>query len=203
MIPDERQRTLMLFIHEANRGGHYPVKREILEWLDRPGFRPGKRGKLIQPAKAGVAPVPGTMSSAWAANALAATNFQTPEMLRTMETVRKQMADTWANSGLLSSFAGLQRATVDFYGTPGTPGTPAVYGPDGAPEDSVKQLRRFRWIERVGNGKGLKLTSLGRALLKAALLDVGVSDTDVLVLAAQDDLAWGSFSVISVSSPTA
>ncbi len=37
----------------------------------------------------------------------------------------------------------------------------------------------------------MRLTGLGKALLKAALLDSGVSDTDVLVLAAQDTLAWG------------
>lgn len=187
MIPDERQRTLMNFIQEANRGGHDPVKREVLEWLDRPGFRPGKRGKMITPENPGVASVPNKLTQALLAASLAATNFQTPEMTRTLKNARKKMIGGLTPS-VQSSIANAHRTATEFYGIPGTS---ARYGPDGPPEDSVKQLLRFRWIEHVGKGKGLNLTGLGKALLKAALLDSGVGDTDVLVLAAQDAFAWG------------
>ena len=145
---------------------------------------------MITPEKPGVAPVGGKWAQTLLAASLAATNFQTPEMTRTIENARKQMLEAMTPS-FQNSLASAHRTAAEFYGTPGTSSTPAVYGPDGPPENSVKQLLRFRWIEHVGNNKGLRLTALGKALLKAALLDSGVTDTDVLMLAAQDTLAWG------------
>ena len=137
MIIDERQSTAMQFIHAANSGGHRPVDRDVLEWLDRPGFLPGKKGKLISPARPGTPGTPGLMNlGVFAASQQVSPLIQFSEQIS--EQMRQRMMPVFAESmkGFDSS-SGIMR---QLYGTPGTPGTPARYAPDGPPENSVEQL---------------------------------------------------------------
>lgn len=151
-------------------------------------FLPGKKGKLIAPATPGTPATPGlTNLGVFAGSQQMSQVTQLTEQIS--EQMRQRMMPVFAESmkGFHTS-SGIMR---QLYGTPGTPGTPARYAPDGPPENSVEQLLRFRWIEADAE-EGLALTPLGRALLRADLLEsTGGSDTDILVLNADDPLAWG------------
>ncbi len=73
---------------------------------------------------------------------------------------------------------------------PGRPGRPARYGPDKPAEKFLAHLRRLGWVERDKNG-GYGVTRLGHALLRAEAAADGDEDASVMVLAAEDELAYG------------
>ena len=53
IILGEEQRRGLEFIQAANQGGHRPTRAQVEQWMSHPKRRPGKRGKLIEPARPG------------------------------------------------------------------------------------------------------------------------------------------------------
>jgi hypothetical protein len=53
MILKDEQRRGLEFIQAANLGGHRPTRAQVEQWMFSPGRRPGRRGKLIEPARPG------------------------------------------------------------------------------------------------------------------------------------------------------
>lgn len=98
----------------------------------------------------------------------------------------KLMRDVLAASDIVSQSLGVEYETI-----PGKPGKAAVYGQDKPPEKFLAHLRRLEWIERDAKG-GYGVTLLGHALLRAeASSELGDDDSSVMVLAADDELAYG------------
>jgi len=190
------------FIAFVNRGGYRPTGREINEWRLRPDPKPGGKGKLLEaevPAVrerrvrvGGASPFDNILSggahkdfnsigdsltkqlSGISAAQLAGLNFSVLQVIQA--------------AGLANA---LTLPGVEYKTIPGKPGKPAVYGPDKAPEKFLPHLRRLGWIERDARG-GYGVTLLGHALLRSeAASEVGDDESSVMVLAADDELAYG------------
>lgn len=187
----------MEFIAFVNSGGYRPTGREINEWRLRPQSRQGRRGKLLEaeiPAEperrvrvSGSSP----LDAIWNRGALHGLNLFA-------DSLAKQVAGI--NAAQLASVRAMQSAgltnTLALYGgayetIPGKPAKPAVYGPDKPPEKFLAHLRRLGWIERDTRG-GYGVTLLGHALLRSEASNGSEGDySSVMVLAADDQLAYG------------
>jgi hypothetical protein len=201
VIVKDEQRVVMQFIATANRGGYRPTGREVNEWRLRPDPRPRRRGKLLEAAvpeipERRVRKGPSRLGALYAAGALA-------------DLKRNQ---AFANSALRAfgkNYMSTIKPTLDALGTgylgtlrslglqaeyeiiPGRPGRPARYAPDKPAEKFLGHLRRLNWIERDQRGR-YGGTQLGHALLRAeAAADEDDEDTSVMVLTAEDELAYG------------
>ncbi len=99
------------------------------------------------------------------------------------------------NPSVLQAIESITRATAPMMGQykviPGKPGRPAAYGPERPPERFLAHLRRLGWIERDHRGR-YAVTQLGHALLRAeASLESEDEESSVMVLEADDELAYG------------
>lgn len=198
---DEQMRT-MNFIAFVNRGGYRPIGREINEWRLRPDPEPGGKGKLLEaevPAVperrvrvGGVSVFDSILGGAaykgidliGVSLAKQLSGISTAQLAGLNPSVLQAIRSAgWANA---LTIPGAEYKTV-----PGKPGKPAVYGSDKPPEKFLAHLRRLGWIERDTKG-GYGVTLLGHALLRSeAASEMGDSDSSVMVLAADDELAYG------------
>lgn len=191
VIVNDEQQAAMGFIATVNRGGYRPTGREVNEWRLRPDRRPRQRGRELEPAVAAVpdrrirqGPSPwgslvasSVLSQLGSFNDLISSNFASALLPST----RASMVDLARASGL----------GLDYKIIPGEPGRPAKYAPDRPAEKFLAHLRRLGWIER-DRRKRYAVTLLGHALLRAeALVDSGDEESAVMVLTAEDDLAYG------------
>lgn len=192
----------MDFVAFVNRGGHRPTGREINEWRLRPDPRPRRKGQLREagvPAVperlvrvGGVSPFDNILGGA-AYKGLNLIGDSLAKQLRGIGTAQlaglnSSVLQAIQSAGLASAFAtpGAEYKTI-----PGKPGKPAVYGPDKPAEKFLAHLRRLGWIERDTKG-GYGVTLLGHALLRSeAASELGEDGPSVMVLAADDELAYG------------
>lgn len=195
----------MEFIAEVNRGGFRPTGRQINQWRLQPDPKLGRQGRLLKPE------VPGTPDRRVRVGGksvldglLAGPAFKHYGLLG--DSLGKQLLPAFTSSqiaGLSSSLSQISSAILaansnvlgvtggEYKTIPGTPATPAVYGPDKRPEKFLAHLRRLEWAERDAKG-GYGVTLLGHALLRAeASSELGDDDSSVMVLAADDELAYG------------
>lgn len=190
MIVNDEQRRAMEFIAFANRGGYRPTGREVNEWRLRPEPRQRRRGKLLQ---AEVPAVPERRVRVGGSS----------QLDHLFEGVLSQFAGSKAawltglDLGFSRTFQSASWASVlagpgvKYEIIPGKPGKPAVYGPDKPPEKFLAHLRRLGWVERDARG-GYGVTLLGHALLRSeSSSEPGDGDSSVMVLAADDELAYG------------
>ena len=202
VIVNDEQMRAMDFIAFVNRGGYRPTGRVINEWRLMPDLKPGGRGRLLEaevPAVperrvrvGGVSPFDNVLGGA----SYKGFNSIGDSLAKQLSGIsRAQLAAL--NSGVVRAIqsAGLASALtmpgVEYKTIPGKPGKPAVYGPDQPPEKFLAHLRRLGWIERDTRG-GYGLTLLGHALLRSeAASEMGDDDSSVMVLAADDELAYG------------
>lgn len=109
---------------------------------------------------------------------------------------RAPVLTAFNSPGMKSAMATIMNsAALGFEGeyelVPGTPGRPAKYAPDRPREKFLAHLRRLGWIE-PDNRCRYGVTLLGHALLKAeGSTDATEEDATVMVLSAEDDLAYG------------
>lgn len=201
MIVNDEQMRAMDFIAFANRGGYRPTGHEINEWRLRPDPRPARKGKLLE---AGVPAVPerrvrvGGVSNfdrilgGAALSTLSGLNLVGDSLAKQLSNINMAQLSGF-NSAVLRAIqsAGLAMPGVEYKTIPGKPGRPAVYGPDKPPEKFLAHLRRLGWIERDTKG-GYGVSLLGHALIRSeAASDIGDDDSSVMVLAADDELAYG------------
>lgn len=203
MIVRDEQRAVMEFIATANRGGYRPTGREIREWRVRPDPRPRRRGELLEPAVPEVPDRRVRKRPSWLESAVgSAVLGEVARNQRILDVFGKSFPsrnylgtvsralDAFDSNHHLSTFRSLGLA-ADYEVIPGRPGRPARYGPDKPAEKFLAHLRRLGWIERDKKG-GHGVTRLGHALLRAeAAADSGGQDAAVMVLAAEDELAYG------------
>ena len=192
----------MDFIAFVNRGGYRPTGREINEWRLRPDPKPGGRGKLLE---AEVPAVPERRVRVGGTSPF--DNFFGRDAYKGLNSIGDSLAkqlsgiSTAQLAGLNSSVLRvIQSASlggawtmpgVEYKTIPGKPGKPAVFGPNEPPEKFLAHLRRLGWIERDTKG-GYGVTLLGHALLRSEAASViGEDDSSVMVLAADDELAYG------------
>lgn len=191
VIVNDEQRAVMEFIATANRGGYRPTGREVNEWRREPNPRPRRRGKLVDPGvpeiperrvRKGLSPLQTVLGASWVEqiqksyrSPLNAANLNYWSIIRP------------AVDALAPSYLG----AADYNVIPGRPGRPARYAPDKPPEKFLAHLRRLGWIERDPRGR-YGVTQLGHALLRAeAATDGDGQDSPVMVLTAEDELAYG------------
>jgi hypothetical protein len=188
----------MDFIAFVNRGGHRPTGREINEWRLRPEPEPAGKGPLLEAA---VPAVPDRLVRVRGTspfdNILGGAAYRSLNLIS--DSLAKQINAISAlplaglNADVLQTIrrAGVIMPGVEYKRIPGKPGKPAVYGPDKPPEKFLAHLRRLGWIER-DTKVGYSVTLLGHALLRAeAATRLGDVDSSVMVLAADDELAYG------------
>lgn len=199
MIVKDEQRAVMEFIATVNRGGYRPTGREINEWRLRPDPRPSRRGQLIEAAipevpERRVRKGPSRLGTMLGASGLA--------QIRMNQTILDNFTKNYMGSikpvfealsgGSLSAFRNVDLG-AEYEIVPGRPGKPARYAPDKPAEKFLAHLRRLGWIER-DRKRRYGVTQLGHALLRAeaAMRDADAEeDTSVMVLAAEDELAYG------------
>lgn len=197
MIVKDEQRVVMEFIATANRGGYRPASGEINEWRRCPDARPRRRGKLLQAAvpeipERRVRKGPSWFESVLGVGPLAEVKrrqnilgaFSTSYLStinRSFDVIGKNQLSILRDLGM--------GAEYEF--VPGRQGQPARYGQGKPAEKFLAHLRRLGWIERDTKG-GHGVTRLGHSLLRAeAAADGGDEDASVMVLAAEDELAYG------------
>lgn len=198
MIVNDEQMRAMDFVAFVNHGGYRPTGREINEWRLRPDPKPGGTGKLLS---AEVPAVPERRVRVGGASPF--DDILGGAAFRGLDVLAKQLSGISAaqlaglNSTVLQTIrsAGLGSALampgVEYETIPSKPGRAAVYGPDKPPEKFLAHLRRLGWIERDTKG-GYGVTLLGHALLRSeAASEMGDDDSSVMVLAADDELAYG------------
>lgn len=174
-IFSDLQRDGLRYIDAANSGGYQPTAQQVNEWVFRRIQRPAQRGPLIEPAK------PSAFSGAME-------SFITERMGSAGDGFRA-ITDAARGSMLLP---GLRESTVlDFLATPANwRGTPARYGPGKPAESYVHHMIRLSWIAADEDG-GLRLTLLGRALLRHdALTNETDDEATVVVLEADSELSY-------------
>jgi len=188
----------MEFIATANRGGYRPTGREINEWRLRPDPNPASKGKLLEPEVPAVperrVQMRPTVFGSAIDNALKAQGLWiNPYLKRLAEDAQKNLAylnSSWLfrdaiGASLIAGFPG------EYEVIPGKPARPARYAPDKPAERFLAHLRRLGWVERDARGH-YGVTLLGNALLRAeASVDSADEDSPVMVLAAEDELAYG------------
>lgn len=202
MIVKDEQRAVVEFIATANRGGYRPTGREINEWRTRPDPEPRRRGELLEAAVPEVPDRRVRKKPSWFESAVgSAVLGEVARNQRIFDVFGKTFpsrnylgavsrALDVIDSNHLSTFRSLGLA-AEYEVIPGRPGRPARYGPDKPAEKFLAHLRRLGWIERDKKG-GHGVTRLGHALLRAeAAADSGDQDAAVMVLAAEDELAYG------------
>ncbi|CAN5538747.1 hypothetical protein BH23ACT6_BH23ACT6_25020 [soil metagenome] len=190
MIVNEEQRAAMGFIATVNRGGYRPTGREVNEWRLRPDVRPRQRGRLLEPA---VAAVPERRVRQWPSSTAGASITSALSQFASFSALMNSnlpplSASTKASIAAIGrmSALGLEDKIIS-----GKPGRPAKYAPDRPAEKFLAHLRRLGWVERDRNRR-YGVTLLGHALLRAeASVDSGDEDSAVMVLTAEDDLAYG------------
>lgn len=200
MIVKDEQRAVLEFIATVNRGGYRPTGREVNEWRLRPDPRPRRRGKLLEAA---VPEVPERRirkgPSRWEAMAAAGIQAElkrNPAFLDSLNAFSRNYMSTIKptfqalSTGYLSAIRNLG-FEAEYEVVPGTPGRPARYAPDKPAEKFLAHLRRLNWIERDQRGR-YGVTQLGHALLRTeAAADDDDEDASVMVLTAEDELAYG------------
>lgn len=190
----------MEFIATANRGGYRPTGREVNEWRLRPNPRPQRRGKLLEPAIPEVperrVPKGPRLGAMAGAGILAELKKNQAILDSTFNAFNKDYL-----RNLQPAFDALSKSTLAAIRSlgleqedeviPGRPGKPARYAPDKPVESFLAHLRRLNWIER-DQRRRYGVTQLGYALLRAeaATNDEGEEES-VIVLAAEDELAYG------------
>lgn len=200
MIVNEEQYRAIQFIAEVNRGGFRPTGRQINQWRLQSDPKPGRRGELLEPEvpatpprsvrKSGPTALEVAMGGAFKQQSLIsdALRKQIAGMgaISSMNLSRTLMRDVLAASNFVNQSLGWEYETI-----PGKAGKAAVYGRDKQPEKFLAHLRRLEWVERGAKG-GYGVTLLGHALLRAeASSELGDDDSSVMVLAADDELAYG------------
>lgn len=169
MILNDDQRRVLTFIREVNDGGFSPSVDDVTEWFERPNILPGKvTVETIEPLS------PGTLSPS-----IRDTILKLTDTAKIMGSVNKSFANQLNLAiGPDSSWAQLAAAQ---------PRTRTRREPD---ETLIEQLTRLRWITTNSTGTGLRLTDLGKALLRSD--QQRSSDDNVLVLHDDGPLAWAS-----------
>jgi hypothetical protein len=195
VIVNDEQRRAMEFIATVNRGGYRPTGREINEWRLRSDPKPARKGRLLEPEVPEVperrirkGPTAFDIALGSFAKSHGAWNKQLSAIARQSLIALNSPAvrSAFDTSRMVERALGYEYDVV-----PGKPGKAAVYAPDKRPEKFLAHLRRLGWIERDSRGR-YGVTLLGHALLKAeASADSGDEDSSVMVLAAEDELAYG------------
>lgn len=187
VIVNDEQRRAMEFIAFVNRGGYRPTGGEVNEWRLRPEPKQGRRGRLL---KAAVPAVPERRVRVAGSSAMDLFLRGAAEQLGGIKAAQFAGLNLGVLRTIQASNLGLY-AGAKYETIPGRPGTPAVYGPDKPPEKFLAHLRRLGWLERDARG-GYGVTLLGHALLRSeASNELGDGDSSVMVLAADDELAYG------------
>jgi len=196
VIVNDQQRRTLEFIATVNRGGWRPTGREINEWRLRLDPQPARKGKLLEPE---VPAVPERRVRIGGPTPFEPT-FQ--RVLRAQqEETRRALSQFFLKATLGLDFASLRAVQVaaqtiapltgQYKIIPGKPGRPAVYAPGRRAEKFLAHLRRLGWVERDQRGR-YAVTQLGHALLRAeASVDADAEESPVMVLAAEDELAYG------------
>lgn len=192
MIVNDEQRRALEYVATVNRGGWRPTGREINEWRLRPDPKPARKGKLLEP---GVPAVPerrvrvGGSGNLWGSSpsGLVIRNVLSQALQAQLHGLSS--AQLFALNP--SVFQAIRPLMGEYEIIPGKPGRPAVYGPDRPQEKFLAHLRRLGWIERDRRGR-YAVTQLGHALLRAEA-SAGSEDEEssVMVLEADDELAYG------------
>lgn len=202
LIVNTEQRRALEFIATANRGGARPRACEINEWRLQPDPKPARQGKLLEPA---VLAVPDqrvrtggpTAIEQMMKNVLGTDQSGISNLLSA--SVQKQLANlnTSQLMGLNLSAIGAIKGAItagmigEYKTIPGKPGRAAVYAPHRPSEKFLAHLRRLGWVERDQRGR-YGVTQLGHALLRAEVsVDSENGEPSVVVLEADDELAYG------------
>lgn len=191
MIVNDEQQRVMNFIATVNRGGYRPTGREVNEWRTSPLARSKRKGPLLAAAIPAVPDRRVRRRSSPSSGALLAGRF-----FSHLDRPRNNYFTSQVNLGsslLANPLSGSWFSALggEYDVIPGSPGVPATYGPDIPAEKFLAHLRRLRWIERDKRQR-YGITLLGHALLRAeASADLGDEDSSVMVLSAEDDLAYG------------
>lgn len=192
MIVNDEQRVTLEFIATVNRGGYRPTGREVNEWRLRPQPKPRRRGELLEAAvpavpERRVRKVPSPLGSLVNSSVMSQFNWNNAMF----EAMRPNLAGI--NAALLG-FENVRRMAGIYAGyetIPGRAGRPARYAADKPAEKFLHHLLRLGWIER-DTRKRYAVTLLGHALLRAeATADATDDDSSVVVLTAEDELAYG------------
>ncbi|AUN42564.1 hypothetical protein [Tsukamurella tyrosinosolvens] len=182
MILNDDQRRVLTFIREVNDGGFSPSGEDVTEWFERPDVLPGKVTVEIvefpweQLSKAAMR---NNVKSPFAAfTEQMAGVSKIAETMNSMTSQFKWLTDPPAMPEI---------ARPDFARALSQPRTRTRREPD---ETLIEQLTRLRWITTNSTGTGLRLTDLGKALLRSD--QQRSSDDNVLVLHDDGPLAWAS-----------
>lgn len=193
MIVNDEQRRALQFIATVNRGGWRPSGREINEWRRNPEPKPRRKGKLLQPE---VPAVPERRVRVSGLGSVAASYAHLGNLGQSLGAFTK--GPTLAALGLNASgfraaeWYAKQVAPLlgEYKVIPAKPGRPAVYAPDRPKEKFLAHLRRLGWVERDDRDR-YAVTQLGHALLRADALEDVNDEPSVMVLEADNELAYG------------